>query len=577
MYITDALRQCPAIRSSFLHHEQAAAIAAEAYGKLENRPALVFATAGPGVTNVTTGVADAYMDSVPMVILVGDVRSTIRADFAAQRYNAPQEVNQRALLEPIVKEYLCIEPGAGAESIIGEVDRIFRLACTGRPGPVCIALPLDVQGGKFDLDPASAPVPSLGPNVLLDESAAHRAATALASAQRPLLLLGAGVRLARAESAVREVIRRWQVPYCVTIGAVDLQDADDPLSLGCVGPTAQRAANLAFQASDCVIVLGSSFDVSVTGFNVEGLLRNKRLFLVNVDPGEFLRLRSLNLEAVAGDVGAFCAWALEAAPAPPDARVWRDRTIALQRIVGADYERSIRRAVGDGYLSAYDITRRISTQIPQDSVVALGISLDAISVFNAFRVQRGQRIIVSRNLGPMGWDLPAAIGAAHARDADKPLFLITGDGSILLNLQELSVVAGRRIPLCIVVFSNDGYVSIRSTQSNFFGSGYFGCDTASGLHMPELGTVATAFGLEHSAIDDLETLDAAVASYLAHPKPCLIECRLDPLQLREPRLVSRVENGQFVTPTLADMTPSLDAAVRARVLEVLPELEAALP
>ena len=572
MYITDALRQSTAIRSTFLHHEQAAAIAAEAYGKLENRPALVFATAGPGVTNLLTGVADAYMDSVPMVVLVGDVRTTIRADFATQRYNAPQEVDQRALLEPIVKEYLCVEPSLCAETIIDEVDRIVTLACAGRPGPVCIALPLDAQGGKFEAAAALASPPSHEPQGYLDEIAARRAVTALASAQSPLLVLGAGVRLARAEAATRDLVRAWQVPYCVTIGAVDLQDAEDELSVGCVGPTSQRAANLALQAADCVLVLASSLDQSVTGFNIDAFTRDKQIHLLNVDAGEFLRIRNTSVQCIEGYLRTFCKWVSEHATKSPSAHAWAALVNQLKNWLDHTHERAMRTTVNPHLLSAYDISRRISERIPQRSQVVLGISLDAHSVFNAFRVRKGHRIIVSRNLGPMGWDLPAVIGAATTESADTARFLITGDGSIMLNLQELAVICGARLPICIFVFSNDGYVSIRTTQSNFFDREFFGCDSGSGLHIPSFEHLATGFGIAYDRLHSLDDIDRIIESHVAAPRPRLVECPLDPAQLREPRLVSRVVNGKFVTPSLADMTPRLSESDRARVLSLFPQL-----
>lgn len=573
MFITDALRKCTRLRHVFTHHEQAAAIAAEAFGKMENRPALVFATAGPGVTNLITGLADAYMDSVPMVLLVGDVRSTIRADFGRQRYSAPQEVDQGRLLSPLVKEYLYVEPGMSAAQIVAAVDRLVRVATQGRPGPVCIALPLDAQGVQHAAGDLQAPAPASpapeGPDL------APRLAPvleALRRARRPLLVLGAGIRLGGAREAVRELVRTAGLPYCVTIGAVDLQDASDPLSVGCVGPTSQRAANLAMQAADCIVVLGSSVDQSVTGFNVEAWTRGREIYMVNVDPGEFLRFQASSLHPVEADALGACRALLEGLREALDIEEWRSVLPRLKTLLGPDHERGLRTTVGEGFASAYDITRRLSQCLPPASTVVLGISLDAHSVFNAFEVGRDQRILVSRNLGPMGWDLPAAIGAAHARDPAGGLYLLTGDGSLMLNLQELAVVSGQKLPLCIVVFNNDGYVSIRTTQRNFFAESVFGCDSGSGLHMPQLHKVAPAFGLDYHRVDRPEQVDAIVELHQRSPAPRLVECMLDPGQLREPRLVSRVENGRFISPTLADMTPRLDAGTRARIVEWLPSL-----
>jgi len=194
MYITDALRRCEGISSTFTHHEQSAAIAAEAYAKITNRPALVFATAGPGVTNIVTGVADAFMDSIPMVVLIGDVRSTIAADFSRQRYNAPQEVNQAALLKPIVKHYLLLTPQMESFELIESVDKAVQVAVSGRKGPVCISMPLDVQGIGHNCSSLNTPIQNNIQASSYDQNKMLGAIEALMNSSRPLILLGAGVR-----------------------------------------------------------------------------------------------------------------------------------------------------------------------------------------------------------------------------------------------------------------------------------------------------------------------------------------------------------------------------------------------
>ncbi len=573
MYITDALRTCGSIHSVFVHHEQSAAIAAEAYGKVRNRPAIVFATAGPGVTNTLTGVVDAYMDSVPMILLIGDVRSTIAADFEQQRYNAPQEVNQGALIRPVVKHYCSLLPEFDGLAIVSAVDSAFAAATSGRMGPVCISVPLDVQGLCFSKDLLTTPIAKT-----IEVTAPAGAAVALAAMQallhshRPIVLLGAGVRMSGARDAVMNLLRRYDLPYCVSIGAVDLQDRDDPLSCGCVGPTSQRAANLLLQAADCVLAIGTSFDQSVTGFNIGDLVVNKQVYLVNVDPGEFLRFDAQSVKRVVADVADFCAWMQNEFLEVSEHGAWLVQCAQICSLLTRNAEATMRTTVRPPYLSAYDISARISQCLPAQATVVLGISLDAHSVFNAFEVASGHRVLVSRNLGPMGWDVPALLGAAHAVEPGQTLLLITGDGSLMVNIQELAVLAALRIPACIFVFNNDGYVSIRTTQANFFGKDFFGCDAASGLAIPRLSGLAQGFGLAYSALSDLQDVDRVLALHALEGQPRIVECRIDPQQLREPRLVTRLENGKFRTPLVCDMTPALDARQAAAVDAILPGL-----
>lgn len=570
MFITDALRRCEGIRSTFTHHEQGAAIAAEAYGKVTNLPALVFATAGPGTTNVITGVADAYMDSVPMVVLIGDVRSTIAADFTKQRYNAPQEVNQAGLMQPIVKTYLYLTPDMDARALVESVDAAMALAMTGRKGPVCISIPLDVQGLRCDRSALAMPVPvakHAGPD---SQDALFSAFQTLLQATRPLILLGAGVRISGTTDQVQGLIRQHAIPYCVTIGAVDLQDKSNPLSCGCVGPTSQRAANLLFHEADCVLALGTSFDQSVTGFNIADLVTNKRVFLVNVDPGENLRFQDDSVRPIEADLTDFFL-AIDNKPFDAENHeAWLQQVAKVKATLTPENEAQMRTTVGQNHLSAYDISAEISRNLPAHATVVLGISLDAHSVFNAFQVTRGQRVLVSRNLGPMGWDVPALLGAALTTEHHDSLVLITGDGSLMLNIQELAVIAGMEIPACIFVFNNDGYVSIRTTQANFFGKHFFGCNTASGLKIPAIARLATGFGFEYSKVGTLADIQTILSEHKKAGKPRIVECTINPGQLREPRLVSRVHNGTFKTPVLHDMTPSLPAELSAVVTDMFP-------
>jgi len=571
MYLTDALRSCEGIRSTFTHHEQGAAIAAEAYAKLTNRPALVFATAGPGTTNVITGVADAYMDSIPMVVLIGDVRSTIAADFTKQRYNAPQEVNQAALMQPIVKRYQYLTPDMDAAELLAAVDATVQTAVTGRKGPVCIAVPLDVQGMPLDGSALAAPIPPLPGNRIGNQDAMQSAMQALLRAKRPLVLLGAGVRNSGMAAAAMELIAKHKLPYCVTIGAIDLQDRRNALSCGCVGPTSQRAANLLFNASDCVLALGTSFNQSVTGFNVADLLKNKQVFLVNIDPGENMRFLEENIHTLEADLVDFFQVAEQVSLLAQNHGDWLRQVQQAKALLTLETEAAIRTTVGDGYLSAYDITAELSRNLPAHATIVLGISLDAATVVNSFQVTKSQRVLISRNLGPMGWDVPALLGAALTTEHHDSLVLITGDGSLMLNIQELAVIAGLKIPACIFVFNNDGYVSIRTTQANFFGQQFFGCDDASGLKLPALAPLAQGFGFAYSKLCHLTDMAPLLSEHKKAGKPRIVECTIDPGQLREPRLVTRVQDGKFKTPVLHDMTPELPAGLAEAVLGIFPQ------
>jgi len=571
MYITEALRREDGIRCVFTHHEQGAAIAAEAYSKITNKPALLFATAGPGATNVITGVADAYMDSVPMIVILGDVRCNIAADFNKQRYNAPQEVNQAALMKPVLKDYLTLTPDMDSNRIIDAIDDLVLTAVGGRPGPVCIAIPLDVQGKSCDASSLASPTKISARSETLAVKPVWDSVETLLGAKRPLVLLGAGVRITNAITQVEAFLSRYRLPWCVSIGAVDLQDNTNPLSCGCVGPTSQRAANTLLKAADCVLALGTSFDQSVTGFNIAGLLGNKKVFVVNIDPGEQLRFHDPQIQFIEIDLADYFRALTGKVFVAANHESWRDQIQGVKSILNSNLEASLRTTVGQGFLSAYDISDEISRHLPSDATVVLGISLDAHSVFNAFKVTSGQRVIVSRNLGPMGWDIPAVLGAAQSTEQPRIIVLITGDGSLMLNVQELSIIVGQQIPVCIFIYSNDGYASIRTTQMNFFGKQFFGCNRKSGLYVPPFQSLARGYGLEYDELSNLKSIAPLIKRHMNEWRPRIVECRLDPGQLREPRLVTKEVDGIFRTPPVHDMTPALGSEVSRKLKMIFPK------
>lgn len=570
MYITDALRKCHKISTIFTHHEQSAVVAAEAYGKLSNQPAIAFAAAGPGVTNAVTGLADAFMDSVPLIFLVGDVRTSIAADFTQQRCNSPQEVDQKSILKSIVKKYLVLYSGLTGPDLVALIDEMVSLSLSGRKGPVCISVPLDIQSVVLDDDCLGLPLANqIGITRKISFVDMATIVDAFKRSKAPVILLGAGIRQSGAVATVRTLIKKLKVPYCVTIGAADLQDNNDELSVGCVGPTSQRAANLILQASDFILAVGTSLDQSITGFNIDKFFIDKLVVLVNVDGGEFLRFDSENLITINTDAKDFTEELLQQPLLATESASWLQKIGRIKLLISSKIEQELRSPVRENYLCAYKISHKVSMSLQYNAIIVLGISLDAASVFNSFAVTHGQRIIVSRNLGPMGWDLPAAIGATVMAKQKEPVVLITGDGSIMLNIQELAIISALSLPICIFIFNNAGYTSIRTTQSNFFQSNFFGSSADSGLNLPDFSKLAVAFDIEYIKLLSLEDISGIINSHTLNPRPIIVECMVDPEQLREPRLVSRVENGVFYTPSLDDMSPQVPENIKQKINSIL--------
>ncbi len=446
MHLVDALGSAPGLRYRVNNHEQASAIAAEAYARVTGGLGACLVTTGPGSTNALSALAGAYVDSVPVLCIAGQVRREVMADYARQRQYGPQEIDIAPMVAPVTKYQTTLMDPA---RVLIELETAYELATTGRPGPVWITIPLDVQAALVDEEALAhaalvSPAPAAPQPRALDE-----ALVMLRAAERPLLIGGAGVRLAGAQDAFRALARATGIPVLLTIGAMDLLPETHPQYLGKFGPVGQRRANFALQNADVLLSVGASMSISSIGFNTEAFAPHARRIMVNVDRGELDKVNYRPDLAIEADAGAFLRALLPRVarePVAPSPRWleacarWKER----YPIVGAEQR------VDPAFVCTYAFVDALSEALGPDDVVVTGNSLDAASVYQAFRVRDGQRVFTNVNFGAMGWDLPAAIGAAAARPHARTV-LVTGDGSIQFNVQELMTAAVNRCELKIFV------------------------------------------------------------------------------------------------------------------------------
>lgn len=572
MHLMDAAGRCPDIRVVSQHHEQACGIAADAYARVSGGLGVAFVTSGPGSTNIVTPVAGAHLESVPLIVISGQVkRADLKGD-SGLRQRGPQEVDIIRIVESVTKYAVTVMDPA---DIRYHLEKAVYLATHGRPGPAWLNIPLDVQGAMIDPD---ALLPFVPPAEPADSEASVAAGLAelkqlWEAAERPLLLLGHGVHVGKAASLVSPLANRLGLPVVVTWSALDVLAADDPMFVGRPGIVGTRAGNFAVQNCDLLIVIGARLDNSITAFNPTGFARAARKVLVDIDLAELTKHAIPGTTQVLGDGKAF----LEGMAALPPNRndAWRER---CARWKARWTSRDGAPPLVEGPIGHFHVAERLSEALPVDTTIVTGSAGLAIEALLAvMKNKRGQRIFQSGGLGAMGYGLPAAIGAAIA--AGKKCALVESDGSMQLNVQELATLKATGLPLVIFLLNNHGYASIRTTTRAYFQGRYVGTGPEAGLAMPDWQALAAAYGIPSSRVSDVQSLDAALDAAWAQPGPFLCEIELVPDEALAPRVTAIPQaNGGMISMPLEDMSPLLSLeALRAEMLIPLTEASLSAP
>lgn len=553
MHLNDALGAEPRLRKICCHHEQACAMAAEGYARIAGKPALVNVTTGPGGINALNGVFGAFTDSIPMIIVSGQVkRETLMATRPQPglRQLGDQEVDILAMATPITKaRFLLAEPADAARV----VDEAVALATGGRPGPVWIDVPVDVQGSPWPGDVPPLPfasAPQRAPDAL-DRCA--EIVDAIARADRPVIVAGSGVQLAGAEAALLAFAEELEVPV-VTAWTHDIIPSDHPLFAGRPGTIGTRAGNFVVQNADLVLVLGSRLNIRQVSYNWASFARGARKIWVDIDPAELAKPYVRAELPIVADLRHFLpalATAARASHAKRRHRSWLSwcRDIrATHEPKAADYP------LRPGVINAYHFMAQLFTELRDDDIVACGDATACIVAFQLATLRGRQRMFSNSGSASMGYDVPSALGAAVAAP-DRRVICLAGDGSVMMNVQELALIAGHDLHIKVFVLDNDGYLSIKQTQRNFFGR-EVGASRASGLHFPDFAALAGAFGLRSTTLQPPDW-HAGLHGFLTAPGPGLCVVPLDREQEFEPRLKSRMVDGVIRTPELDDMYPFL--------------------
>jgi acetolactate synthase-1/2/3 large subunit len=511
-------------------------------------------TTGPGSTNALSGIAGAFVDSVPVIVISGQVRRDIIADYTKLRQLGPQEINIEPMVTPVVKYFRTIMDPA---LLRYELEAAWWHATSERPGPAWINIPLDVQGADFDESGARTfePPQNAGATPEL-EGKVSEAIDMLRNAKRPVVIGGNGIQLGRARKLFAEFVDKLGAPVLSTIGGLDLLPESNPLYMGRFGPTGQRRANFTLQNSDLILTIGASMSISSIGFNTAGFAPKAKRIMVTIDANDLEKPNYKPDLAIAADANDFfraflkqtAADRFEFSPKWSEACArWKTR----YPLVTPDY------LADETVVNSYVFAQELSRKLDKGDVVVTGNSLDIVSVLHSFEVKEDQRVFTNINYGSMGWDLPGAVGACVG-SGDHRTCLVTGDGSLIFNVQELLTIRANNLPVKIFVLNNDGYESIRATQKNFFDGNFVGSDFASGIANPDFRALATAFGFKYVHVANNSEIIGKLEEVLSGPEPVMCELKLSPTQLRSPKTMSyRRPDGTFETRPLEDQFPFL--------------------
>jgi len=566
MFLNQALGNHAQLRCTYMHHEQACAMAAEGYARIAGKPAVVMLTTGPGSINALNGVYGAYTDSIPMIVLSGQIkRATCLSffDLPALRQLGDQEGPTIAMASPVCKYAHLVRTEQELELAL---PKAFIQATTGRPGPTWLDIPLDIQQSTVQLQFAPLQAPQR-PGLEGLRAACRSIIERLNSSHRPLILGGTGVRLAGVEKRLLRLIEGLGVPLA-TAWTHDLIASDHPLYAGRPGTIGTRAGNFCVQAADFVLVLGSRLNIRQTSYNWNAFAKHAWVAQVDIDPAELSKPNGVADVSVAADLADFLQVFEDglASVKLPSYQPW----VAWCQKMATHYSAVLEHSQSPGAaLNPYLLVDRIFKQLRPDDIVVCGNASACILPFQVGTLQPEQRLFSNSGSASMGYDLPAALGAAAAArqvGAQRRVVCFAGDGSLQMNIQELQTLKTTGFNVLVIVLNNRGYLSIWQTHENFFGR-VVGATPESGVEFPDFVAVARAYGLKAASVvseADLPKLDLL----LRDDGPLLIELHVDPKQGFKPKIMSRVdESGNFVTPELDDMHPFLPVheldAVRA--------------
>ena len=558
MHLNHSLGTNKNLECIFNHHEQACAIAAEAYYRVNNELPLVNVTSGPGGTNAITGVYGAFVDSIGMVVLSGQVKweTTVRSTGLPLRQYGDQELDIEELVRPVTKYcHMVTDP----KSIKYHLEKAFYLAKSGRPGPCWLDIPLDVQGAQINpeelvgFDPAE--LSESWRNVDI-EKISNEILKKIHEAKRPVILVGSGVRLSGEYQAFLKLVEKLNIPVVTAWNVHDAIWDAHPNYAGRPGTVGDRGGNFVTQNADLLLVLGSRLNIRQVSYNWKSFAREAYKIWIDIDELELKKPTVTPQMPVHADlkdlIPALLACKYEGATEAH--RIWMEWSKERQRrfpIVLPEYWDNEK-------VNPYCFMQSLFEQLEPGQIVVSGNGSACVTSFQAAEIKPDQRLWTNSGCATMGYDLPAAIGV-HKASGGKSIVCLAGDGSIMMNLQELQTIAGNQYPIKIFVLNNSGYVSIFQTHRNFFNGVEVGGGPKSGVTFPSFEKISAAFDMPYIKVESHDQMKEAIAKTMATSGPCICEIVIDEHVSFAPKLGAKQHpDGRITSPPLEDLSPFLD-------------------
>ena len=558
VHLFDSLEKHPRIQPIYNHHEQAASFAAEAYSRVTNNLGVAFVTTGPGGTNAITGLLAAHLDSVPCIYVSGQSRFEQTSRGKPVRQIGTQEFDIISLVSNITKYAVMVDDPKNIKYCL---QKAVYLARTGRPGPVWIDIPLNFQW--TDIQPNE--LKEFYPDHITEDKTSElylrksveQCFELILKAKRPLIMAGYGIRLSHAETEFKELILKLKVPFVSGWNTRDLLPTNDPLYAGLIGVAGQRGGNLAIQNCDLLLAIGSHLSIGLTGTNFNAFAREAKKVAVDIDP---IELDNGNIKVdlkIQCDAKLFLSEIekLTKKNKELDISFWREKCLKYKSYNSIPKEWWNQKE----FVNPYIFIDFLSDQLSSDDVIVVDGGGTALYMsFQALKIKKGQRLIVSSAVGSMGTGLPESIGACFANNCMRTICM-TGDGSLQLNIQELQTICHHNLPIKLFVFNNEGYLAIRHTQDGFLESEYTGTCSSGGLSLPDFQKVGQAYGLKIIRINNNHELKDKIKLALEEKGPVLCEIMISPNQQLIPRQgFYQKKDGTFAGKSLEDMDPPLE-------------------
>ena len=550
MHLIDSLGKNKNLEYVCNHHEQACAIAAEGYARVSNKIGIAYVTTGPGGTNAITGIYGAWVDSIPMMIISGQVKfqtTIVSQPELNLRQLGDQEVNIVDIVRPITKYTVMI---TDKNSIKFHLQKAVYEAKHGRPGPVWLDVPLDIQGAMVDeADLIEFEIPE-EPKF---DTKIPQILDALKVAERPVIIAGNGVTLAGANEDFLKLIKILKIPVISTFARYDIVRNDHELFFGRYGTIGNRAANFVVQNSDLIIAIGARLNIRAVSYNWEFFGREAKKILVDIDQNELDKKTIAADIKIKSDAKVFISDLRSALKDKLDFGAWLE--------ICKNYRKNyptiepFRQNVKE-WVDSYNFFDVLSNH-KRDLVYVFGNGTACVSSYQSLRIYENQKVVVNSGCASMGYDLPAAIGACFA-NGKKDTICVTGEGSLQMNIQEFQTIIHNKLPIKIFVLNNAGYISIRNTQNNFFKGHKVGSDKDSGVSFPDTVKLAQAYGFEACRIENQLNLKRELEEILSKPGAIVCEIMLSSTEKMEPKLSSKIKpDGKMISKPLEDMFPFL--------------------